>query len=73
MTKTSPLVRFFIGTDSSSHSYVVPVARRAKWKRWCAIPEDDEASWDVPEWATRIDGAHSITFADWAEGDGEVR
>lgn len=71
MTKLS-LIRFFLGTDNSSHVYVVPVARRAEWECWSNLPEDDEASWSPPEWATRIDGAHSITFTDWAESDGDI-
>ncbi len=59
--------RFFLGFDNSGHAYVIPVSRREQWTIFGTIPEDDEASWKVPAWATRIDGAHSITFTDWTE------
>ncbi len=58
--------RFFLGNDHSGHTYVVPVSRREQWTIFTTIPEDDEASWKVPKWATRIDGTHTLTFADWS-------
>lgn len=54
--------RYFLGHDNSGHDYVVPVSRRDEWFRWLEIPEDDERSWEVPEYAKRIDGR--LTFTD---------
>lgn len=53
--------RFFIGTDDSGHDYIVPVAKRDEWHAWQDIPEEDLRSWDVPEFAQRIDGG-GLTF-----------
>lgn len=55
--------RFFVGSDESGHDYIVPLEREAEWSAWTALPEDDEASWDAPEWAMRIDGGR-LTFTD---------
>lgn len=51
--------RFFIGFDSSSHRYLVPFDQRKAWEEWCALDEDDEEAWEVPDHidAIRIDGA----------------
>jgi hypothetical protein len=54
--------RYFEGTDNSSHHYIVPVSKRNEWRAWADLPEDDEAGWEAPEWATRIDGG-TLTFA----------
>lgn len=42
--------------DNDSHRYQIPVSKKDDWDTFCEIPSDDEASWDVPEWAERIDG-----------------
>jgi hypothetical protein len=55
--------RFFIGHDQSGHEYLVPLGRIHAWRDWCAIDEDDERSWDVPDFARRIDGG-ALTFTD---------
>lgn len=55
--------RYFEGSDNSGHHYIVPWSKRKEWSQWNELPEDDEASWDVPEWAERIDGG-TLTFAD---------
>ncbi len=57
--------RFFIGYDQSSYTYVVPVTMRAEWEQWREIPEDDERSWTVPNFATEISLNDLFTFADW--------
>jgi hypothetical protein len=56
--------RYFIGTDCSGHRYIVPLSRREEWDAWSDIPEDDERSWDEPEYAERIEGG-LLTFENW--------
>jgi hypothetical protein len=65
-------VRWFIGSDDSGHEYLVPLERVEEWHKFCAIPEDDEESWDVPAWAVRIDGGR-LTFSEPAIGGRPVR
>ena len=57
--------RYFVGFDNSGHRYIVPADFRHDWAQWCELPEDDEASWEVPEHieAIRIDGAY-FTFCE---------
>ena len=43
-------------TDNSCHHYLIPYDRLEEWDKFMEIPEDDERSWDVPEFAERIDG-----------------
>ncbi len=66
--KTSPFIRYCLVSDNDGHDYVVPIARRAEWNAMPPSELDD----GVPEWATRIDGAHVLSFTDWCEGDGDV-
>ncbi|HCC05018.1 TPA: hypothetical protein DEP58_01770 [Patescibacteria group bacterium] len=42
--------------DESSHRYQIPRSKKEEWDTFCEIPEDDEASWNVPDWAEQIDG-----------------
>ena len=53
--------RYFIGSDNSGHEYFVPVSRREEFDEWAQLPEDDEAGWETPEYATRIDGRFTFT------------
>jgi hypothetical protein len=55
--------RFFIGTDCSGHDYYIPLDKRQDWHDWSEIPGDDERAWDVPEYATYIDGG-ILTFSE---------
>ncbi len=50
-------MKFFLDADNSGHWYVVPVSRRIEWETWSQLDEDDEASWDVPDYARRVNGA----------------
>lgn len=59
--------RYFIGRDCSSHWYIVPAEKRAAWEAWANISEDDERSWDVPDYARRIDNPYRMTFRDPVE------
>lgn len=55
--------RYFIGFDGSGHSYLVPLEKKDEWDVWTEISEDDERSWDVPDYAVYIDGG-LLTFSD---------
>jgi hypothetical protein len=55
--------RYFVGIDSSSHRYLVPVERAKDWRAWTEMPDDDEDAWDVPEYAERLDGG-TLTFSE---------
>jgi hypothetical protein len=55
--------RYFLERDSSSHWYIVPVSRREEWEHWVNLDEDDEASWDEPDFVQRLGGSPTlVTF-----------
>lgn len=55
--------RFFLDSDDSGHWYVVPLDKQEEWSVWRNIPEDDERSWNAPEWAERVNGSpNRISF-----------
>ncbi len=57
--------RFFLCRDCDAHWYIVPVERRAEWDAWRTIPDDDEQSWEAPEWARQVGGSPSlVTFTE---------
>jgi len=63
MAKTKD--RYFLSKDNSGHWYLVQADKRKKWEAWCDLDEDDERSWEAPEFARRIDGHPSlVTFSD---------
>jgi hypothetical protein len=47
-------------TDQSSHHYYIPLTRYAEWSAWSELDEEDERSWNVPDYAVPIDGGHLI-------------
>ena len=49
-------MRFFLDQDQSCHWYIIPVENREEWNKWTNLSEDDEASWDAPEYAQPISG-----------------
>jgi hypothetical protein len=49
--------RYFLNTDNDSHWYLIPTEKREEWENWCELPEGDENSWNVPEWAEALGGA----------------
>ena len=53
--------RYFLSQDQSSHWYVVPFACQDQWQSWRDLPEDDERSWEAPEFAVRVHGGQ-VTF-----------
>lgn len=58
---------FCIVQDNDCHGYVIPEWKRQDWYIWLEIPENDERAWEVPSYATRIDGGHVI-FTEWRIG-----
>ncbi len=48
--------RYFLSQDNSSHWYIVDASKRSEWEAWREIDEDDERSWEAPEFADRLDG-----------------
>lgn len=47
---------FRLVSDNSGHDYVIPVDRSEDWEAFMAIPEDDQASWEVPDFAHQVEG-----------------
>lgn len=63
--KISAPQRFFLSQDQSCHWYLVPAEHREEWNAWCDIPESDERSWEVPDFAKALGGSPElITFTD---------
>lgn len=59
------MTRFFLARDNSAHWYLVEAGSREEWERWSNLPEDDEAAWEAPAFARRLNGSPSqITFTD---------
>lgn len=54
-------MRFKIVGDNSGHDYYIPVERSGEWETFIGLDENDEASWDVPDYAVRIDGRFTFT------------
>lgn len=53
--------RYCIVSDNSGHKYFIPVDKGDDWDKWLSLPDDDERSWDQPEYSTRIDGRFTFT------------
>lgn len=47
------LPRVYFVTDESSHNYTIPADKIEEWERFTELDEDDPASWDVPDFASR--------------------
>lgn len=57
--------RYFIDSDHDGHWYIIPEANRDQWRHWLNIPQHDERSWQVPEFASDlIGGPSNFTFTD---------
>lgn len=59
--------KYCLEQDQSSHWYVIPVSKREHWNTWVNLPEDDEKSWEAPDYAERINSPFSITFDSFEE------
>ena len=55
--------RYFIGSDGSCNSYLVPLDKIKEWQEWANLDADDERSWDEPDYAERLEGK-LLTFTD---------
>lgn len=51
--------------DNDCHWYIIPSIHYEAWRTFCEIPWNDQRSWDVPVWATEVDGPSTIEFAHW--------
>ena len=51
---------YFLSQDNDSHWYVIPSEKEEDWNDFLDIDEDDEASWDIPDWADAIGGSPSL-------------
>ena len=57
---------YFLDQDESCHWYIVPEINRQEWNDWCDIDEDDEASWNVPDFAKELGtGPNAVIFQIW--------
>jgi hypothetical protein len=55
--------------DEDCHHYVIPTDKWNHWNYWLyELPEDSPNKWDVPDYATFIDGGHLI-FETWRIGN----
>lgn len=54
-------MRYRLVADNSGHEYYIPVDRSKDWDEWMELDELDERSWDVPNYAMRIDGRFTFT------------
>jgi hypothetical protein len=49
-----PANLFFLDQDSSAHWYLVRADKRKEWEEWLNLDDEDEGSWDLPEFAIPI-------------------
>lgn len=56
-----PSLRFILVYDNPGHAYYIPEGRRPDWEEWLCLDDDDERSWEEPDYATRIDGTFTFT------------
>lgn len=48
--------KYFLDRDGSCHWYIVDADKRKEWYEWIELYEDDERSWEAPEYAKSIGG-----------------
>lgn len=46
--------------DNDCHWYIIPVDKKVEWFNWCELDEDDEKSWEAPEFAKEVWGCPSL-------------
>jgi len=57
--------RYFMSTDDSGHWYIIPVTKRQEWEEWSDLPEEDERTWEAPDFARPVGGSPTcVTFTD---------
>lgn len=50
--------------DQDGHMYQIPRSKNQEWNDFLDIPYGDEKSWDVPDFAERIDGQDLKSYKD---------
>lgn len=51
---------FYLTQDNDCHWYVVPAEKETEWSEFLELDPNDEASWDVPEWAEQVGGSPTL-------------
>lgn len=51
--------RFVLVGDDDGHWYMIPKDRIGEWWSWVDLPEDDERSWEAPDYALPLNGSPS--------------
>ena len=47
-------MKYTLIQDNDWHWYVIPSNCQNDWSEWCEIPEDEEESWESPEFAREV-------------------
>lgn len=58
--------------DNDGHRYQIPSDKREEWYKWCELDPEDEASWDEPSFAERIDGLPVTDNSKWNQAISEM-
>ncbi len=53
--------RFYLDQDDSCHWYIIPWSKRQEWETF--LDSEGCELGDVPPWAERVNGTHSVSFA----------
>lgn len=48
--------------DNDCHWYIIPEDKLEAWNEFCNLDPDDEASWNVPDFAKSEDGPSAVPF-----------
>lgn len=56
--KKTPPTRYCIVGDDSGHDYSIPEDKKDEWFAWAY---GEESEYDIPRYATRIDGRFTFT------------
>lgn len=62
LNKMTNRKKYSLTRDNDCHWYLIPVENQDDWEAWLDIDSDDEASWNVPDFAEAVDGPHSVEF-----------
>ena len=54
--------KYFLSQDNSCHWYAVLADKKKEWDEWANLDEEDEASWNVPDFASGIDSPSEVQF-----------
>ena len=59
------MIRYRLIQDDDGHWYVISKAKEIEFREWLESPEADDGV--EPDFATRVDGPHSVIFSNWNE------